>query len=50
MAQRAYAIGADFHLESPVGQGTRIVVTLPFKRETAAIHSCTGDCQQEAAA
>jgi signal transduction histidine kinase len=48
MAQRAYAIGADFRLESPVGQGTRIVVTLPFKRETTAIHHCTGDCQHGA--
>jgi len=32
MAQRAYAIGADFWIDSPPGKGTRVVVRLPLDR------------------
>ncbi|MGQ9526497.1 sensor histidine kinase [Chloroflexus sp.] len=46
MAQRAHAIGASFHIESPLYQGTSIMVRLPFKRHEAVVHSCSGDCRE----
>jgi signal transduction histidine kinase len=46
MAQRAHAIGASFHIDSPPDQGTRIEVKLPLRRQEPDVHICSGDCHK----
>ncbi|WP_322814279.1 sensor histidine kinase [Chloroflexus sp.] len=48
MAQRAHAIGASFHIDSPPDQGTRIEVKLPLRRREPDVHVCSGDCHKGA--
>lgn len=48
MAQRAHAIGASFHIDSPPNQGTRIEVKLPLRCREPDVHICSGECHKGA--